>query len=134
VTVIDPTTSGLLDQRLSRSDNRAFPFNHCFLFSFRVLNVLRHWVDHHFYDFEQDSSLLDTLNGFLHSVSGKSMRKWVDSVFKIVQRKQSGSAFDLHREMTFGVDRSPPPIEWHIQCPEENWNILTVSYISISMF
>ena len=50
---------------------------------------MRHWVDQHFYDFEWDRDLLSRMQNFLETVKGKGMRKWVESINKIVQRRVS---------------------------------------------
>ena len=53
----------------------------------RVLNVVRHWVDQHWYDFESNKDLQEKLAAFLNSVKGKAMKKWVESINKIIERK-----------------------------------------------
>ncbi|CAL4060931.1 unnamed protein product, partial [Meganyctiphanes norvegica] len=84
---------------------------------FRVLNVLRHWVDYHFYDFERDRSLLDKLTNFLDKVKGKSMKKWVESITKIIQRRCNEET----REITLVLNRSPPSPVWHIRFEQKDW-------------
>ena len=48
----------------------------------RVLNVLRHWVDSHYYDFERDPDLLENLMDFVSTVKAKNMQKWVTSIHR----------------------------------------------------
>ena len=61
--------------------------------------------------------LVFTFFGF-SGVRGKFVRKWVESIHKIVSRRLEmcgrGGQAEEQREITFGFDRSPPPIEWHL--------------------
>ena len=63
----------------------------CFVFSplfnlHRVLNVLRHWVEFHYYDFERDSKLLENLENFVKSVQIRNMQKWVTSIHRALKK------------------------------------------------
>ncbi|XP_056136065.1 son of sevenless homolog 1-like [Lampris incognitus] len=98
----------------------------------RVLNVCRHWVEHHFYDFERDAHLLRRLEEFIALVRGKAMRKWVESITKIIQRKKQAQANGPSHNITF--QSSPPPIEWHISKPGQTdmFDLMTLHPIEIA--
>ncbi|XP_029706357.1 son of sevenless homolog 1 isoform X2 [Takifugu rubripes] len=98
----------------------------------RVLNVCRHWVEHHFYDFERDPQLLRTLEEFISSIRGKTMRKWVESITKIIQRKKQVQVNVPSHSITF--QNSPPPTEWHICKPGniEQFDLMTLHPIEIA--
>ncbi len=112
---------------------------------FRVLNVLKHWVDQHFYDFESDQDLLHKLTSFLDKIAGKSMKKWVECISKIVMRRVSIEVLGkktyeiimllfwvfqlLNEESNRGIifDKNPPEIEVHIVNADDAWpGFLTV--------
>ncbi|XP_023619636.1 son of sevenless homolog 2 isoform X5 [Myotis lucifugus] len=98
----------------------------------RILNVFRHWVEHHFYDFERDLELLERLESFISSVRGKAMKKWVESIAKIIKRKKQAQANGISHNITF--ENPPPPIEWHISRPGqfETFDLMTLHPIEIA--
>lgn len=96
---------------------------------FRVLNVLRHWIDNHYYDFERDNNLLELLKKFLdEKVRGKNMRKWCENIKKVVERKSElmdGGAMG-HPQITHSFEKPPPPIEWWLTRDADKFDLLTV--------
>ncbi|KAK7904045.1 hypothetical protein WMY93_016652 [Mugilogobius chulae] len=101
----------------------------------RVLNVFRQWVEHHFYDFENDPELRSRLEEYITSkiqLRGKSMRKWVESINKIIKRKLQTQTNGVSHNITF--ESPPPPIEWHLCRAGQNdsFDLLTLHPIEIA--
>lgn len=94
---------------------------------FRVLNVIRHWIDNHYYDFERDAHLLETLKRFLDEKvrAKKNMRKWCENIKKVLDRKSELSAGEPH--ITHSFEKQPPSIEWWLTRDPEKFDLLTVS-------
>uniref|UniRef100_A0A4W4ERB0 Son of sevenless homolog 2 (Drosophila) n=1 Tax=Electrophorus electricus TaxID=8005 RepID=A0A4W4ERB0_ELEEL len=101
----------------------------------RVLNVFRQWVEHHFYDFENDPELRCRLEEYITNtlqLRGKSMRKWVESINKIIKRKMQTQHNGVSHNITF--ESPPPPIEWHISRPGQvdTFDLMTLHPIEIA--
>lgn len=60
------------------------------------------------------------------------MKKWVESITKIILRKKQAQANGPSHNITF--ESLPPPIEWHISRPGqiENFDLLTLHPIEIA--
>ncbi len=50
------------------------------------MNVLRHWVENHYYDFEQDPGALNHLKEFVSTVKAKNVQKWVSSIHRALAK------------------------------------------------
>ncbi|CAD5123376.1 DgyrCDS11732 [Dimorphilus gyrociliatus] len=90
----------------------------------RTLNVLKHWVDQHWYDFEMNQELLKKLENFLGSSKDKSMSKWLENVKKVLQRKRE----QREVKIDYCYSSEPPPILWHIATKDN-----TVEYDLMSL-
>eukprot|EP01087_Luapelamoeba_hula_P024732 TRINITY_DN951_c0_g1_i2.p1 TRINITY_DN951_c0_g1~~TRINITY_DN951_c0_g1_i2.p1 ORF type:complete len:1420 (+),score=271.34 TRINITY_DN951_c0_g1_i2:114-4373(+) len=74
----------------------------------RVFNVLQKWVSHHFYDFAEDRSLVDTILDFISDKMMANKESAALQLKRMVNRKLEGN--DAELEVQFGQVQPPRPI------------------------
>ncbi|RWS09257.1 protein son of sevenless-like isoform X2 [Dinothrombium tinctorium] len=96
---------------------------------FRVLNVIRHWIDAHFMDdFRNEEKLRADLVSFLKSIVNRNMKKWVQSILKIMKRKEeecTNEECNQKRRQLFLTEK-PPMIEWFLTKDINKFNLMTI--------
>lgn len=111
------------DEKRSREQLKRFKKEYLEPIQFRVINLIRHWTDEHFYDF--DESMKETLLEFLQQKvvkQRKHMKKFVEPVLKRLTRNPE---LGDERKVKF-IAESPPPIEWWITRDPAQFNLLTL--------
>lgn len=114
----------------AREDVKRFEKDYVQPVQFRVLNVIRHWVDQYYEDFSSNNDLEERLIKFLHEAySKKNARRFIDSINKTIGKKRSqaqppgtGQVGLRKKEPTgpeiFTFTPVPPPIETFL---EKSW-------------
>lgn len=127
---LDPDDLDARRDPLQREAVKRFKANYVSPIQLRVLNVFRHWVENHYYDFEQDPSLLDQLKEFVSTVKAKNVQKWVSSIHRALAKREAKSDQALSNNPVFF--EPPPPIEWHLTKNKEEFHIMTLHPIEFA--
>ncbi|KHJ93277.1 RasGEF domain protein [Oesophagostomum dentatum] len=109
----------------------------------RVLSVMHQWVKNHWYDFENDPTLLEGLERFLQSSCDQKLtnqhKKFCKNIITLIEKKQKqqdseghvNTAFDF--EDTNAFQPKKPEIVWHAakQGDVANYDLLTLHPLEI---
>ncbi|KAL5463373.1 hypothetical protein EMCRGX_G032266 [Ephydatia muelleri] len=127
---IDLDDSDVRRDPLKMKAYKRFKTNYVSPIQLRVLNVIRHWIEFHFYDFVNDPALLAVLKQFVDSVKTKSMQKLVASIQRAFQKKEEEAA--PSEQLVF--DKHPEPTLWFIAKPNatDEFNFLTLHPVEIA--
>jgi len=117
----------------SREDLRRFEKGYVKPVQLRVLNVMRSWVEHHYYDFARDPELEAQMIKFLEEsiVVKRNLKAFVNTIHKSITKKRDFRDKEVRPEV-FTFQAPPPPFEhWLAKSPEE-FNILTIHPIEFA--
>ncbi|XP_039251718.2 son of sevenless homolog 1-like [Styela clava] len=113
----------------NREDLKRFRKEYLTPISLRVMNVIRQWLEHHWYDFDRDEELLAEVEKFIGSVRGKNMKKWARTMLKIIERKKKSSENNYPE---FSFTEEAPPVEWNLTHDPSKFNLFTLHPIEIA--
>lgn len=110
---------------------KRFKTNYVSPIQLRVLNVIRHWIEFHFYDFDNDPALLSRLKQFVDSVKVKNMQKLVASIQRVLQKKEEEASPSPVQPV---FDKEPEPTLWFIAKPTatDEYHFLTLHPVEIA--
>lgn len=96
----------------------------------RVINVMRHWIDYHFDDFEKETELVSIMMGFFEVCKRKqtTMRKWINPLERTIQRKQEHQ----QRKRGDSVVGSSEPVVWHLSRLQEEYSLFSLHPLEIA--
>jgi len=89
---------------LSAEDKKEFEKTK-FVIKLRVIKTLKDWVDHYWFDFEQDKELYSKLQGFIEYVAKTGMAREARLISETIQRKNEGK----DEEGTSDLSKHPTP-------------------------
>nr|CDJ89086.1 Pleckstrin homology and Ras guanine nucleotide exchange factor and Guanine-nucleotide dissociation stimulator CDC25 domain containing protein [Haemonchus contortus] len=109
----------------------------------RVLSVLHQWVKNHWYDFENDSTLLEALERFLQTSCDQKLtnqhKKFCKNIITLIEKKQKQQESEGHVNTAFDFEdtnafqpKKPEPV-WHAakQGDVANYDLLTLHPLEI---
>nr|CAB3266485.1 son of sevenless homolog 1 [Phallusia mammillata] len=113
---------------VTREDLKRFRKEYLQPIQLRVMNVLRQWLEYHWYDFESDPDLLQRVRDFVAKGRGKNMQKWVRTMSKIIAKKM-----DCEEETPIHLfTEDPPVVEWHLAHDIDKFTIMTLHPVEIA--
>ncbi|VDL80810.1 unnamed protein product [Nippostrongylus brasiliensis] len=109
----------------------------------RVLSVLHQWVKNHWYDFENDPTLLEALERFLQTSCDQKLtnqhKKFCKNIITLIEKKQKQQESEGHVNTAFDFEdtnafqpKKPEPV-WHAakQGDVANYDLLTLHPLEI---
>ena len=112
---------------LSRGEQKRFKKEYLEPIQLRVLNVLKKWVESHYYDL--DDGMKKKLDEFLNQLKDKKQRKnLIDSLISRLEKKEKSNE---EKKRKYLCENLPPILYWY-EKERNEFNLLTVHPVEFS--